>query len=123
MQSVKDELLDFCRGLAGATEDVKWGHHLVFSVGDKMFAMFDVGESDLLRFKVSEGLFPILTREPGISPAPYLARQSWIMLDHTRVLPREEIQDLLRESHELVAAKLTRRVRRELGIETQPTRG
>jgi predicted DNA-binding protein (MmcQ/YjbR family) len=123
VQSVKDELLDFCRGLPGATEDVKWGHHLVFSVGDKMFAMFDVGESDLLRFKVSEGVFPILTREPGISPAPYLARQSWIMLDHTRVLPREEIQDLLRESHELVAAKLTRRLRRELGIETQPTRG
>ena len=123
MQSVKDELLDFCRTLPGATEDVKWGDHLVFSVGDKMFAMFDVGESDLLRFKVSEGVFPILTREPGISPAPYLARQSWILLDHTRVLPREEIQDLLRESHELVAAKLTRRVRRELGIETQPTRG
>ncbi|HYR11594.1 MAG TPA: MmcQ/YjbR family DNA-binding protein [Longimicrobium sp.] len=123
MQSVKDELLDFCRGLPGATEDVKWGHHLVFSVGDKMFAMFDEGDSDLLRFKVSEGVFPILTREPGISPAPYLARQSWIMLDHTRVLPREEIQDLLRESHELVAAKLTKRVRRELGIETQPTRG
>jgi predicted DNA-binding protein (MmcQ/YjbR family) len=123
VQSVKDELLDFCRGLPGATEDVKWGHHLVFSVGEKMFAMFDVGDSDLLRFKVSEGVFPILTREPGISPAPYLARQSWIMLDHTRVLPRDEIQDLLCESHELVAAKLTKRVRRELGIETQPMRG
>jgi predicted DNA-binding protein (MmcQ/YjbR family) len=123
MQSVKDDLLAFCRTLPGATEDVKWGDHLVFSVGDKMFAMFDVGESDLLRFKVSEGVFPILTREAGISPAPYLARQSWIMLEHTRVLPREEIQDLLRESHELVASKLTRKLRRELGIETTPSRG
>jgi predicted DNA-binding protein (MmcQ/YjbR family) len=123
MQSVKNELLDFCRTLPGVTEDVKWGAHLVFSVGDKMFAMFDVGDSDLLRFKVSEGVFPILTREPGIEPAPYLARQSWIKLDHTRVLPREEIQDLLRESHELVAAKLTRKLRRELGIEAQAERG
>lgn len=122
MDSVKDVLLDFCRALPGATEDVKWGDHLVFSVGDKMFAMFDVGESDLVRFKVAEGLFPILTREAGISPAPYLARQSWIRLEHTRVLPREEIQDLLRESHELVAAKLTRRLRRELGIEPDPAR-
>lgn len=122
MKSVKAELLDFCRGLPGATEDVKWGSHLVFSVGDKMFAMFDVGDSDLLRFKVSEGVFPILTREAGISPAPYLARQSWIKLDHTGVLPREEIQDLLRESHELVAAKLTRKLRRELGIEPAPSR-
>jgi predicted DNA-binding protein (MmcQ/YjbR family) len=123
MQSVKNELLDFCRTLPGATEDVKWGSHLVFSVGDKMFAMFDVGDSDLLRFKVSEGVFPILTREPGIVPAPYLARQSWIKLDHTRVLPREEIQELLRESHELVASKLTRKLRRELGIEPAPSRG
>lgn len=116
MPSIKDELLDFCRALPGATEDVKWGHHLVYSVGDKMFAMFDVGDSQLLRFKVSEGLFPILTREPGISPAPYLARQSWIMLEHLGVLPREQIEDLLRESHELVAAKLPRRVRVSLGI-------
>jgi predicted DNA-binding protein (MmcQ/YjbR family) len=123
MQSVKDELLDFCRTLPGATEDVKWGDHLVFSVGDKMFAMFDVGDSDLVRVKVSDGVFPILTREAGISPAPYLARQSWIKLDHTRVLPREEIQDLLRESHEMVAAKLTRKLRRELGIEAAPSRG
>jgi predicted DNA-binding protein (MmcQ/YjbR family) len=122
MQSVKDDLLAFCRTLPGATEDVKWGDHLVFSVGEKMFAMFDVGESDIVRFKVSEGLFPILTREPGISPAPYLARQSWVRLEHTRVLPREEIQDLLRESHELVAAKLTRRLRRELGIDPAPAK-
>lgn len=121
-ESVKDELLAFCRTLPGATEDVKWSDHLVFSVGEKMFAMFDVGESDLLRFKVSDGLFPILTREPGISPAPYLARQSWIRLDHTRVLPREEIESLLRESHELVASKLTRKLRRELGIDPEPAR-
>jgi len=39
MQSVKNGLLDFCRTLPGATEDVKWGSHLVFSVGDEMFAM------------------------------------------------------------------------------------
>lgn len=123
MESVKDELLDFCRALPGATEDVKWGDHLVFSVGEKMFAMFDVGDSDLVRFKVSGGVFPILTREAGISPAPYLARQSWIKLDHTRVLPREEIQELLRESHELVASKLTRKQRRQLGIETTSSRG
>lgn len=116
MHATKDELLDFCRALPGATEDVKWDHHLVFSVGDKMFAMFDVGDSQLVRFKVSDGLFPILTREPGITPAPYLARQSWIKLDHTRVLPRGEIEDLLRESHELVAAKLPKRLRVSLGI-------
>lgn len=62
-------------------------------------------------------------RQAGIAPAPYLARQSWIMLENLRALRRDEIQDLLRESNELVAAKLTRKLRRELGIETPSPRG
>ena len=116
--AAKDALAGFCRALPGATEDVKWGDHLVFSVGEKMFAVFDVGDEEVITLKVDPALFPILTREPGISPAPYLARASWIRLENTRVLPREQIQALLRESHELVASKLTKRLRRQLGITT-----
>lgn len=112
----KDALQAFCRALPGATEDVKWGDHRVFSVGDKMFAVFNTGDAEVVTLKVSPAVFPILTREEGISPAPYLARSSWIRLENTRVLPLAEIEALLRESHELVASKLTRKLRRELGI-------
>lgn len=114
----KDALVGFCRALPGATEDVKWGDHLVFSVGEKMFAVFDVADAEPITLKVSPAVFPILIREEGISPAPYLARASWVRLENTRVLPLGEIQALLRESHELVAAKLSKRLRRELGITT-----
>jgi predicted DNA-binding protein (MmcQ/YjbR family) len=114
--SEKDALAGFCRALPGATEDVKWGDHLVFSVGEKMFAVFSVGDEEVITLKVDPAVFPILTREPGISPAPYLARASWVRLENTRVLPREQIEALLRESHELVASKLTKRLRRQLGI-------
>jgi predicted DNA-binding protein (MmcQ/YjbR family) len=116
--AAKDALAGFCRALPGATEDVKWGDHLVFSVGEKMFAVFNVGDEEVITLKVDPAVFPILTREPGISPAPYLARASWIRLENTRVLPREQIEALLRESHELVASKLTKRLRRQLGITT-----
>ncbi len=114
--AAKDALAGFCRALPGATEDVKWGDHLVFSVGEKMFAVFDVGDEEVITLKVDPAVFPILTREPGISPAPYLARASWVRLENTRVLPREQIEALLRDSHELVASKLTKRLRRQLGI-------
>lgn len=110
----KDALLNFCRSLPGVSEDVKWGEHIVFSIGDKMFAIFDVSKAEPIRLKVDPAVFPIFTQKPGISPAPYLARHSWIRLENTRVLPREAIEDLLYESHELVAAKLPKGVRERL---------
>ena len=112
----KEALEAFCRALPGATEDVKWGDHRVFSVGDKMFAVFNVADAEPITLKVDAAVFPILTREPGITPAPYLARSSWVRLESPRVLPRDEIEGLLRESHQLVASKLTKRLRRQLGI-------
>lgn len=115
-ESIKPALLDFCRSLPGATEDVKWEEHLVFSVGDKMFAMFDVSDAEPFSFKVDPAVFPVLTQQPGISSAPYLARASWIRLEHSTVLPHEALEDLLRESYELVAAKLSKRTRERLGI-------
>ncbi len=114
---MKYELLDLCRCLPGATEDVKWTDHLVFSVGGKMFAMFDVAEeSEVIRLKVEPALMPILTQTEGITPAPYLAHHSWVRLQDAGVLPRDQIEGLLRESHALVAEKLPKKLRASLGI-------
>lgn len=109
-RAAKDALLKFCRSLPGATEDIKWAEHLVFSVGGKMFAIFDVSDAEPIRLKVDPALFPILIQKPGIAPAPYLARQSWVRLEDTRVLPLRAVEDLLHESYELVASKLPKRV-------------
>lgn len=38
-----EPLISFCRNLPKATEDIKWGKDLVFSVGNKMFAVFRSG--------------------------------------------------------------------------------
>lgn len=112
----QNTLLDFCRKLAGVTEDVKWDNDLVFSVGGKMFAVFGLPDLEPLSFKVEPTLFPVLTRRPNIIPAPYLAKHSWISLASADVLPRKELEELLRESHALVAQKLSKKVRAGLGI-------
>jgi predicted DNA-binding protein (MmcQ/YjbR family) len=38
-----EDLRDFCLTLNAATEDIKWGNNLVFSVGGKMFCLAVAG--------------------------------------------------------------------------------
>jgi predicted DNA-binding protein (MmcQ/YjbR family) len=113
-----EPLLDLCRSLPGVTEDVKWDNDLVFSVGGKMFAVFALPDLEKMSFKVEPTLFPVLTARPGIIPAPYMAKHSWISLVDRDALPRQELEELVRESHALVAQKLTKKARASLGIST-----
>lgn len=110
-----ETLSEFCRKLPHVTEDVKWGNDLVFSIGGKMFAVFDQAEGSRFSLKTTPGSFSFLTARPGISPAPYVARYHWISLVSPAVLPAREIEDLLRESYHLVSLSLPARVRRQLG--------
>ncbi len=113
---MKDPLYEHCGSLPGVTEDVKWGDNLVFSVGLKMFAVFNVPAGEPFSFKVDTDAFALLTQQPGIRPAPYLAKHSWVALDSRDTLPREVLEDLLQEAHAIVAAKLPKRLRDELKL-------
>jgi predicted DNA-binding protein (MmcQ/YjbR family) len=115
-----DDLYAFCRSLAAATEDVKWENDLVFSVGGKMFAAFELPAGEPLSFKTDPDSFEVLTRLPGVHPARYLARAHWVTVKTRSALPRVEVEALLLEAHRLVAAKLPRKLRRELGLELGP---
>lgn len=107
---------ELCRSLPGVTEDVKWGDNLVFSVGQKMFAVFNL-DDDPFSFKVDPAVFAALTQKEGVDPAPYLARHDWVLVRDCDVLPEDMVMDLLEESYALVAAKLPKKTRRSLGIE------
>src|SRR5215475_13827940 len=74
----EDALVEFCRSLSGATEDVKWGKDLIFSVGGKMFAGFLLPEGDPIGFKVEPAVFSELVGKKGVVPAPYMAKHSWV---------------------------------------------
>jgi predicted DNA-binding protein (MmcQ/YjbR family) len=99
-------LLDLCRSLPGVTEDVKWDNDLVFSVGGKMFACFELPEARPVSFKVDPDTFDVLTGQPGIRPAPYLAKHGWVSVENDGTLPSEVLEELLEESHALVASTL-----------------
>ena len=112
-----DPLFELCRALPGVTEDVKWGDNLVFSVGGKMFAVFDLPDGEPFSFKVDPEAFSLLTQQPGIEPAPYLAKHSWVSVSTRDKMPLDAVKDLLRESHAMVARKLSQKLRKSLGID------
>ena len=106
---------EVCRSLPGCTEDTKWDNDTVFSVGAKMFAVTNKDvPAQGFSFKVDDERFLELTDRPGIVPAPYLARAKWVYVRPEAQLDDAELAALLRRSHELVFAKLTRKLQREI---------
>jgi predicted DNA-binding protein (MmcQ/YjbR family) len=102
-----ESLRAICLALPGATEDIKWGADLVFSVGGKMFCAVNADPPHQLGFKCSEETFAELVERPGIRPAPYLARAMWVQEEALgEALDRRELEQLLRAAYEIVKAKL-----------------
>jgi len=101
-----DAIRAFCRTLPGTTEDIKWEHDLVFSVGGRMYAAVDVNPPHALAFKCTAETFGELIERDGVIPAPYLARAMWVQQQRLdTALERSELEDLLRTAHGIVSAK------------------
>lgn len=111
---------ELAASLPGASEDVKWGADLVYSVGGRMFCVFllEGGRARTCSFKVDDERFLELTGVPGITPAPYLARARWVQAGAGHGLARADLDALVRRSHALVAGRLTKKLQRELGMAT-----
>jgi predicted DNA-binding protein (MmcQ/YjbR family) len=113
----EDALIAYCRTLPAATEDVKWGHDLIFSVGGKMFAGFQLPAGQPLAFKTDPLVFASLTASnAAFEPAPYMARHHWVSVARREQVPEDVLRELLGEAHRLVAQKLSATARRKLGL-------
>ena len=105
----------FCLSLPHTTEKMQWGHDLVFKIGEKMYTTLVLEPGDVwLAFKCTPEEFADLTERPGIIPAPYMARAQWVALESEDSLPVAEIKRLVRQSYELVFARLPARTQSEL---------
>lgn len=112
-----DDLESFCMSLPAVTEDVKWDNDLVFSVGGKMFCVTSLEPPLKISFKVPDHDFDELSSRDGFMPAPYLARAKWVLATQPEKLKKKEWEFLVRQSYELVKMKLTRKARKDLGID------
>ncbi|MGH9674567.1 MAG: MmcQ/YjbR family DNA-binding protein [Bryobacteraceae bacterium] len=104
-----------CLSFPHATENLQWGNDLVFKIAGKMFAVTPLDPAPVcLSFKCTPEEFAELIERPGIIPAPYMARAQWVALETWNALRREDLRRLLRQSYELVLARLPKKTRANL---------
>jgi predicted DNA-binding protein (MmcQ/YjbR family) len=100
-----DSIRALCLALPHATENVQWEDELCFKIGGKIFAMVGLSVPQRLVFKCNPEIFAELTEREGIVPAPYVGRYKWVMLETMDALSNSELDDLIRRSYAMVAAK------------------
>jgi predicted DNA-binding protein (MmcQ/YjbR family) len=112
-----EALRKICLSFPGVTEGIKWENDLVFMIGEKMFCVTSFAEPFKCSLKVPDELFEELTAKEGFAPAPYLARAKWVMVSNDAALSKQEWEQHLKKSYELIASKLTKKQRRDLQID------
>jgi predicted DNA-binding protein (MmcQ/YjbR family) len=109
-------LRELCRSLPAVTEDGKWGHDLCFSVAGKMFCVATLDGPLSVSFKVRDEEFDELSNSPGMLPAPYVARYKWVLVEDVNQLSRKEWTHYVKQSYELVRAKLPKKLAKQHGL-------
>ncbi len=108
------QLEQFCLSLPGTAQDVKWGNDLCYVVAEKMYCVTSLEEPFSVLLKVLKEEMDELTEREGIVPAPYLVRNHWIMIENARAFNGDEWRHYVKQSYELVVAKLPKKVRENL---------
>ncbi len=125
-----DDFNRFCASLQHTHHVVQWGGADVWKVGatetkrNKVFViggwrqLGDAEDAFCISFHCSEIAFEFLKDTPGCRPAPYLASRgmTWIQRFNDSGISDNDLRDYIENSHRLMAAKLTKKLQRELGF-------
>jgi len=115
----RDEFDAFCGSLPATTHVVQWGGASVWKVGGKVFALAPCVEDTAylpVSFKASALAYEVLLQQPGIVKAPYLSRGQWLRVESENAMDDDTLKSHIAESHNLIAAKLTKKMQGELGL-------
>ena len=99
-----DAIRAFCLAFSHATEKLQWGDDLCFKVRGKIFAILGL-DNPRLCLKCTPDTFAELIERDDFRPAPYVGRYKWVMLDRLDAARDAELQELIRQSFQMVSAK------------------
>jgi predicted DNA-binding protein (MmcQ/YjbR family) len=117
-----DEIRAFCLSFSSATEKLQWGDNLCFKVRGKIFLILGL-DNPRLCFKCAPEVFAELIEREDIHPAPYVGRYKWVMLDRLDAVSIAELQDLIRQSYDMVSARAPKRSRSKQKSKTSRRKG
>ncbi|MDA1101052.1 MAG: MmcQ/YjbR family DNA-binding protein [Proteobacteria bacterium] len=109
----------YCRTFKAVENVEQWGGASVWKLGGKIFAIcstWGAGSHPKISFKCSDLAFSILREQPGIIPAPYLARAKWVQLEAADAMRDRDIKDYIAAAYVIIMARLTKAQRQELGL-------
>ena len=106
----------FVLSLQAATLVRQWRDDSVAKVGGRIFALLDHDPGEIW-LKVGDIAFDMLIELPGVRPAPYFARASWVAIAPDAPLSQDDVRAYVTEAHRLIAARLTRKARIELALD------
>ncbi len=111
-----EQLDDLCARWPGVSRSIKWEVDLVHSVANKMFVVMCTLGPDRGRFsfRVDTERFLELTEQPGMGPAPYMARAFWVSVTEPERFEHAELAGFVRRSYELVREKLPKKTQAAL---------
>lgn len=115
----RDEFNTFCATLPATTHVVQWGNADVWKLGGKVFALCGWSDGkDAFTFKVTPLAYEVLSDQPGIKPAPYLASRGmkWVQVYDPTGMSDDSLCDHIVASYEMIRDKLTKKLRAELGV-------
>lgn len=110
----------FCLAFEGAHDDFPFGkatseydrNLLVFYVADKWFCFVNAVEFDFCNVRcATDRIGELQARYEGVTPGYHMNKKHWISVHFDRDVPDALIRELVRDSYESVAARLTKRVR------------
>jgi predicted DNA-binding protein (MmcQ/YjbR family) len=118
-----ESLRKFLLSLPHVEETMQWGDNLVFWAGDKaiggkMFALANLSRDSngVLSFAAGPERYHELLEIEGVFPAPYMARIFWVAIERYDVFSSSELEQLLRNAHQITLAKLPKRTRDVLAM-------
>lgn len=110
-----EEIREYCLSLPGTTEGMKWGEHLTFMVGTKMFAVFSLDKTPInASFKVRDEEFEPMCERPEMRPAPYFAKLKWIAVESIDSFGKKEWEETLSTAYTIIRDKLPKKTRESL---------
>lgn len=95
----------FCLAFPGATEVPQFGHPF-FKIAGKPFAIYSDNQGHELSIKVEKESQSVFLADPRFTKTPYIGNHGWVTLALSPSPDWEEIEELIRGSHDFVQSTL-----------------
>jgi len=102
-------LRQYCLSMPGATEDIKYGSDLCYSVGGKIFLGTRIEGPFRTGIKCSDEDFAAFNERDGVVPMPRLSATGWVRIEKPGSLSKTEWERCIKRPYEMVLESLPKK--------------